>query len=153
MPGYVKKALIQFQHIRKGRRQHSPSPYTPPDYGKKCQMTNIDLTTTITPTEKKELQQATGKFLYYGRAIDDTMLHALNCLSTQVNNGTERTKKALTHFLDYCYDNPDAVKLYVASDMILFIDSDAAYLVEPEAKSRAGGFFYLGNKDGKLING
>ena len=74
-------------------------------------MANIDLTTTITPNEKKELQQATGKFLYYGRAVDDTMLHALNCLSTQVNNGTERTKKALTHFLDYCYDNPDAVKL------------------------------------------
>ena len=45
------------------------------------------------------------------------------------------------------------MKLYVASDMILFIDSNAAYLVEPEAKSRAGGFFYLGNKDGKLING
>ena len=37
--------------------------------------------------------------------------------------------------------------------MILFIDSDAAYLVEYEARSRAGGFFYLGNKDGQLING
>ena len=65
----------------------------------------------------------------------------------------ERTKAALKYFLDYCNDNPDAVKLYVASDMILFVDSDAAYLVESEAKSRAGGFFYLGNKDGKLING
>ena len=37
--------------------------------------------------------------------------------------------------------------------MILFVDSNAAYFVEPEVKSRAGGFFYLGNKDGKLING
>ena len=37
--------------------------------------------------------------------------------------------------------------------MILHIDSDAAYLVESGARSRAGGFFYLGNKDGKLING
>jgi hypothetical protein len=37
--------------------------------------------------------------------------------------------------------------------MILAIHSDVAYLVEPEARSRAGGFFYLGNKDGKLING
>ena len=96
-------------------------------------MTNIDLTATITPDEKKELQIATGKFFYYGRAIDDTMLHALNCLSTQLNNGTERTKTALTHFLYYCYDNFDAVKLYVASDIILFIESDAAYLVESEA--------------------
>ena len=37
--------------------------------------------------------------------------------------------------------------------MILQIDSDAAYLVEAGARSRAGGFFYLGNKDGKIING
>ena len=81
------------------------------------------------------------------------MLHALNCLSTRVNDGTERTKEALKHFLDYCHDNPDAVKLYVASDMILFIDSDASYLVEPMARSQAGGFFYLGNKDGSIVNG
>ena len=91
--------------------------------------------------DKKHLQETTGKLLYYGRAVDNTMLHALNCLSTQIKNGTERTKAALKHFLDNCYDNPNAVKLFVASDMILFIDSDAAYLVEPEAKSRAGGFF------------
>ena len=37
--------------------------------------------------------------------------------------------------------------------MIFFINSDAAYLVEPEARSRADGFFYLGNKESKLING
>ena len=107
----------------------------------------------MSPKDIKNLQQTTGKFLYYGRVVDNTMLHALNCLSTQINNGTKRTKAALKHFLDYCHDNPDAVKLYVASDMIIVVDSDAAYLVEPEAKRRAGGFFYLGNKDGKLING
>ena len=37
MPGYVKKALLQFQHIRKGKPQHSPSPYTAPEYRKKQQ--------------------------------------------------------------------------------------------------------------------
>ena len=116
-------------------------------------MTNIDLTTAMNPEDKKHLKEMTGKLLYYGQTVNDTMLHALNCLSTKINNGTKRTKAALKHFLDYCYNNPDAVKLYAASDMILFIDSDATYLVEPEAKSRAGGFFYLGNKDGTLING
>jgi hypothetical protein len=34
---------------------------------------------------------------------------------------------------------------YHASDMILHIHSDASYLSENEAKSRAGGFFYMGN--------
>ena len=154
MPGYVKKALLQFQHKRgTGRTQHSPSPYTPPNYGSKSQMTDLDLTAAMTTDEKKELQQATGKFLYYGRAIDDTMLLALNCLATRINNGTERTTNALKQFLDYCHDNPDAIKMYIASDMILFIDSDAAYLVEPMARSRAAGFFYLGNKKEDIING
>ena len=37
--------------------------------------------------------------------------------------------------------------------MILHIDSDAAYLVEAGTRSRANGFFYLGNKNGQLING
>ena len=37
--------------------------------------------------------------------------------------------------------------------MILSIDSDAAYLVAPQARSRAGGLHYLGNKNGNLMNG
>jgi hypothetical protein len=40
--------------------------------------------------------------------------------------------------------------------MILHIHSDASYLSENEAKSRAGGFFHMGsdtNTDKKLTNG
>jgi hypothetical protein len=37
--------------------------------------------------------------------------------------------------------------------MILTIDSDAAYLVAAKARSRAAGYFYLGNKDNQLFNG
>ena len=37
--------------------------------------------------------------------------------------------------------------------MILSCDSDAAYLVAPKSRSRAGGYHYLGNKDGKQFNG
>ena len=37
--------------------------------------------------------------------------------------------------------------------MILNVDSDASYRVEPEAQSRMGGFHFLGNKDEKLFNG
>ena len=65
----------------------------------------------------------------------------------------KKTLIAQQHFLDYCYWNPNAVKLYKASDMILFVNSDASYLTAPGSKSRAGGFFYLGNKDESIING
>ena len=37
--------------------------------------------------------------------------------------------------------------------MILFVDSNASYLTAPGSKSRAGGFFYLGNKGRSIING
>ena len=59
----------------------------------------------------------------------------------------------MLHFLNCAAAHPDAKKVYRASDMILSVDSDAAYLVAPRARSRAGGFLYLGNKAGNLMNG
>ena len=43
--------------------------------------------------------------------------------------------------------------IYRASDMILSCESDAAYLVAPKSRSRAGGYHYLGNKTGTQFNG
>jgi hypothetical protein len=74
------------------------------------------------------------------------MLHALNDLATQIATGNQTTVAAMTHFLDYCATHPNAELLYWASDMILKNDSDAAYLVAPEAKSWAGGHTYFGNR-------
>ena len=81
------------------------------------------------------------------------MLHALNDLASQQTNDTNQTIKAMLHFLNYAATLPDAKKVYKSSHMILSIDSDAAYLVAPQARSRAGGFHYLGNSDGSLMNG
>ena len=41
--------------------------------------------------------------------------------------------------------NPVAKLRYTASEMILRVESDASYLTEPGAHSRAGGHHYLGN--------
>ena len=156
MPGYVKEALLEFQHeSTNGIKYNSPSPYTPPVYGKKQQMAKIDDTKPINKQETKLLQQVCGKFLYYARAIDTTMLHALNDLATQTAKGTEKTMEALTHFLNYCATHPDAEIIFRASDMVIHNHSDAAYLVASEARSRAGGFTYMGNHKGKpqIING
>jgi hypothetical protein len=46
--------------------------------------------------------------------------------------------------LNYCNTHPETKIRYHASDMILHIHSDASYISESEAKSRAGGFFYMG---------
>ena len=81
------------------------------------------------------------------------MLHALNELAARQSDGTQQTIEAMLHFLNYAAAHPDAKKVYRASDMILSVDSDAAHLVAPRARSRAGGFLYLGNKAGNLMNG
>ena len=121
------------------------SPYSEPTYGKKIQYVTID-NVTFTPEQIKLLQKVCGKFLYYARAINNTMLHALNNLAIQVTKGTKKTKEALKWFLDYCTTNPDAANIYRASvDMIIKCNSNAAYLVASEARSRVAGFIYMEN--------
>ena len=75
------------------------------------------------------------------------MLVALGTLSSAQTQGTEATMDAAIQLLNYAASNPDAVVRFYASGMILYIHSDASYLSEPKARSRVGGFFYLGNKN------
>ena len=106
----------------------------------------------MTPLQKKHVQKVCGKFLYDGRSVDNTQLDALNELSIKTTTATEEAQEALTQFFNYCASNPDATIIYRASNMILSCDSDAAYLVAPKSRSRAGGYHYLGNKDGTQFN-
>ena len=155
MKGYVKKALQELKFIPNNNNKmvHGPTLYTPPSYGKKIQYEPEDFSPELNKTEINFIQQVTGKFGYPSRCVDNTMQHALNELCIAATTGTEQTMKELVHFLNYCSSNPDASIIYRKSDMILAIDSDAAYLVAPKARSRAGGYHYLGNKDGNLFNG
>ena len=81
------------------------------------------------------------------------MLHTLNDTATATSKGTEATLAAIEYFLNYAASNPDARIRYIASKMILQAISDATYLVCPNARSRMGGYHFLGNKDHKLFNG
>jgi hypothetical protein len=66
------------------------------------------------------------------------------------------TADKVIKLLNYCNTHPETKIRYHTSEMILHIHSEASYLSENEAKSRAGGFFYMGNatkNDKKLTNG
>jgi hypothetical protein len=91
------------------------------------------------------LQQLTGTLLYYARAVDPTLIMPINVLASEQSNATEVTADKVIKLLNYCNTHPETKFRYHASDMILHIHSDASYLSENEAKSRAGGFFYMGN--------
>eukprot|EP00957_Ditylum_brightwellii_P104070 7928480-Ditylum_brightwellii.AAC.1 len=54
--------------------------------------------------------------------------------------------------LDYCHTHPNATLQFLASNMILTLHSDALYLSEKKARSRAAGYFYLSNKDDEEFN-
>ena len=108
MKGYVKKALYQFQHQSPLKPQYAPLKFKPPRYGQKIQYAPVDTTREMSKIEIVYLQQICGKFLYYARAVDDTMLHALNELASQQSKGTEQTLKATLHFLNYAATLPDA---------------------------------------------
>ena len=58
-----------------------------------------------------------------------------------------------TQLLDYLSGQSEAKIRFIASDMILNIHSDALYLLEAKACSRACGHFFLGwmPKDGEPI--
>ena len=153
MKGSVKQALQQFQHPTPTKHHYEPTKYVPPEYGKKIQYGTEDTSPELIPLQRKHIQKVWGKFLYDGRSVDSTQLHALNELSIKATTATGQTQEAPTQFLNYCASNPDAIIIYRASDMILSCDSNAAYLVAPKSRSQAGGYHYSGNKDGTQFNG
>jgi hypothetical protein len=104
-----------------------------------------DKTTSPTLSDKdvNKLQQLTGTLLYYAREVDPTLIMPINVLASEQSNTTEVTADEVIKLLNYCNTHPETKIRYHASDMILHIHSDASYLSENEAKSRAGGFFYM----------
>jgi hypothetical protein len=88
-----------------------------------------------------------GTFLFSARAVDNTMLVALGTLAAAQTRGTESTMEALTQLLDYAATHPEAAIRFHRSTMTLYVHSDASYLSEPKARSRVGGYFYLGKSN------
>ena len=82
-------------------------------------------------------------FLYYAQTLDATMLVALSAITSEQADPTEDTLKKTKKFLDYVALHPDAVLTFSASNMVLNVHSDASYLTEPKARSRAGGHFFM----------
>jgi hypothetical protein len=117
-----------------------------------------DKTTSPALSDKdvNKLQQLTGMLLYYDRAVDPTLIMSINVLASEQSKVTAVTAEKAIKPINYCNTHPETKIRYHASDMLLHIHSDALYLSENEAKSKAGGFFYMGsstNTNKKLTNG
>jgi hypothetical protein len=147
MPEYVQDALKRFQHQQPTTPQYSPHQHIPIKYGERRQYAPTENDEPIlSKTDTKFVQSVVGTFLYYARAIDSTMLPALNEISSQQSKPTKTTMQKCRRLLDYAATYPTAYVRFYASDMELNIETDAAYLVMPKARSRIAGYYFLGNK-------
>eukprot|EP00804_Cyclotella_cryptica_P004433 CCRYP_006852-RB/>CCRYP_006852-RB protein AED:0.14 eAED:0.09 QI:0/-1/0/1/-1/1/1/0/489 len=146
MPGYVHKQLTKYNHPRPKKPVHTPWKHIPSNTAS-CPTNTLphDDSPPLNNQQIKHVQQIVGSFLYYSRATDPTISHALCKLATQQAHAMENTLKRCTHFLEYMATHPDARIRYYASDMVLNIHSDASYLSVRDAKSRAAGIFFLGS--------
>ena len=143
MPGYVEAALVRFGVERSSKPTHNATKFDPILYGQRIQLAEADDSPLCTDAEAKFIREVVGVFLYYARAIDITMATPLSKLSIGQAKPTTRTLAAVMYFLQYAATYPDATLTYYPSDMRLVIWSDASYLSESNARSRAGGLHYL----------
>ena len=153
IPNYIKYLLKRLQHPQPSKPVHAPHEWQAPIYGKHRQYTkDPDSTPLLDKDETKFVQSVVGALLYYGRAVEHPILVALNEISVQQQHPTQKVRKKVDQLLDFVATHPEATLRYHASDMILHVDSDAAYLVLPNAKSRIGGYFYLSSTPPTNVN-
>ncbi len=153
MPLYTKNGLKQFQHPPPIMPQDQVHPHVHKTYGAKVQHAKAnDNSPPLDKVGKKFIQEVTGVFLFLARAVDSTMLTPLSAITSKQTAPTENTMQACLQFLDYAASQEDAIVTYPASDMKLAIHSNASYLSEPKARSRAGGHMFMAGTEEIPIN-
>jgi hypothetical protein len=158
MPGYIKKKLQEYNHALPWHMQTCPYSPEPKKIGEDAQTPlAIDSSLLLDKKGLKQVQKIVGSILYYARAVDMTVLMALSAITVEQTKATAKTMGRCIQLLNYLARNLEAKVRYYASDMIMNIHSDASYLLETKACSRACGIFFMGwmpkNEEPIKING
>jgi hypothetical protein len=133
MPNYVQKDLKQFQH-KADKLQYAPYQSTQIQYGAKKQYATQELKAPLLDNKAKQfIQQVCGKFLFFGRAVDSTLLCSISAIASQSSKPIEDTIRQTLQLLDYLATQEDAVHSYHASDMVLAVHSNTSYQSKPMA--------------------
>jgi len=113
MPGYITKALARFAHPAPKKPQHQPHPHAERTYRATIQYAKTPDDSPILPaTDKTFIQQVLGVLLYYGRAVDSTVLVALGSIASAQATPTALTMERTKILLDYVATHPDAILTY-----------------------------------------
>jgi len=142
------KARAILGHEAPKRPQHSPHPYSAPQYGKHVQYAKLTSNgNQLTPKQLHYCQTFCGLFNYYSQSIDSTINKPANSIAAAVSTSSWKDIKfRIAQFLDYAATHPNAEIRHDASKMHLWIHSDASYLNKSKAPSRNAGYFYLSDE-------
>ena len=79
MPNYIKALLKNLKHTPPAKPVHAPHKWLEPAYGQKKQYAKpADSSPLLNEKGIRRIQSIVGSCLYYGRAVDGTILTALN---------------------------------------------------------------------------
>ena len=148
MNGYIDALLLKYAHPKPTKPQHAPHAHIPITYGAHEQMAPVTTNEPILPPQDiKRIQGIIGSLLYYARAVNNKLLATLSTISTQQTAATASTAAAVHQLLDYVATYPNDGITYQASTMVLAAHSDASFLTETGARSRAGAHIFLSDND------
>jgi hypothetical protein len=145
MPGYIKKKLQEYNHVLPWRMQTCPYSPEPKNLWADVQTPlGVDSSLRLDKKGLKQVQKIVGSILYHARAVDMTVLMALSAIAVEQTKAMAKTMGQCIQLLNYLVSNSEAKVRYYTSDMIMNIHSDASYLSETKARSRACGHFFTG---------
>jgi hypothetical protein len=82
MPEYIENALIRFGHNKPDKPQMQPYHHTTPTYGATIEYAKaVDTSPAATKVGEKVIRQVIGILLYYGHAVDSTIITGLSSLA------------------------------------------------------------------------
>ena len=126
--------------------------WTKPIYGRAIQYAKVESTLPVLNSkDTRRVQSKVGTFLYYGRAVDPTILVTLNEIGSSQSKPTDENEDQLDISMDYLHTYQNGVLRYQSGTMKLKVESDASYLSVRGAKSRIAGHFYLEASKGNRI--
>jgi hypothetical protein len=133
MPDYISKALLKYQHQAPLKPQHAPYKATPIQFEAQVQTVTMNTAAPLSKECIKRMQGIVGTLLYYGHAVDPTILPAISAIVSRQAQGTEAVAGTCHQLLDYVATHTNAGIHYLASNMILAVHTNASYLSKHNA--------------------
>ena len=148
MEDYIRKLLLRYGHPEPRKPQQSPHQHREIIYGASIQNPlEEDTSPSLDAPGIKLIQGIFGTVLYHAQEVNNKLLTTLSSIGSELTRASQATNKSANYLLDYLATYPNDDINYKPSNIILAAHSDAAYLNETRACSRAGSHIFCSDND------